>query len=258
MRHVTEYSKQELNDMLKELTIQFQEAKKLNLKLNMARGKPAAAQLDMNMGLLEFPEGCTLEDGTDARNYGVLEGIPECRRLLGRLLGLKPDQIIIGGNSSLNLMFDTMAYHCLFGTQGEKPWSFYAYEGSPVKFLCPVPGYDRHFQICEELGIQMIPVPLLEDGPDMEMVEAMVREDASIKGIWCVPLHSNPQGVCYSDRVVDRLASMETAAPDLGYSGTMPTACTIFTRKCPLKISWRHVRPAAIQTGLTISSQPPR
>ena len=175
--------------MLKELTIQFQEAKKLNLKLNMARGKPAAAQLDMNMGLLEFPEGCTLEDGTDARNYGVLEGIPECRRLLGRLLGLKPDQIIIGGNSSLNLMFDTMAYHCLFGTQGEKPWSFYAYEGSPVKFLCPVPGYDRHFQICEELGIQMIPVPLLEDGPDMEMVEAMVREDASIKGIWCVPLH---------------------------------------------------------------------
>ena len=214
MRHVTEYSKQELNDMLKELTIQFQEAKKLNLKLYMARGKPAAAQLDMNMGLLEFPEGCTLEDGTDARNYGVLEGIPECRRLLGRLLGLKPDQIIIGGNSSLNLMFDTMAYHCLFGTQGEKPWSFYAYEGSPVKFLCPVPGYDRHFQICEELGIQMIPVPLLEDGPDMEMVEAMVREDASIKGIWCVPLHSNPQGVCYSDRVVDRLASMETAAPD--------------------------------------------
>ena len=214
MRHVTEYSKQELNDMLKELTIQFQEAKKLNLKLNMARGKPAAAQLDMNMGLLEFPEGCTLEDGTDARNYGVLEGIPECRRLLGQLLGLKPDQIIIGGNSSLNLMFDTMAFHCLFGTQGEKPWSFYAYEGSPVKFLCPVPGYDRHFQICEELGIQMIPVPLLEDGPDMEMVEAMVREDASIKGIWCVPLHSNPQGVCYSDRVVDRLASMETAAPD--------------------------------------------
>ena len=214
MRHVTEYSKQELNDMLKELTIQFQEAKKLNLKLNMARGKPAAAQLDMNMGLLEFPEGCTLEDGTDARNYGVLEGIPECRRLLGQLLGLKPDQIIIGGNSSLNLMFDTMAFHCLFGTQGEKPWSFYAYEGSPVKFLCPVPGYDRHFQICEELGIQMIPVPLLEDGPDMEMVEAMVREDASIKGIWCVPKYSNPQGYSYSDETVRRFARLKPAASD--------------------------------------------
>ena len=214
MRHVTEYSKQELNDMLKELTIQFQEAKKLNLKLNMARGKPAAAQLDMNMGLLEFPEGCTLEDGTDARNYGVLEGIPECRRLLGQLLGLKPDQIIIGGNSSLNLMFDTMAFHCLFGTQGEKPWSFYAYEGTPVKFLCPVPGYDRHFQICEELGIQMIPVPLLEDGPDMEMVEAMVREDASIKGIWCVPKYSNPQGYSYSDETVRRFARLKPAASD--------------------------------------------
>ena len=214
MKHVTEYSKQELNDMLKELTIQFQEAKKLNLKLNMARGKPSADQLDMNMGLLEFPKGFMLEDGTDARNYGVLEGIPECRRLFGQLLGLDPDLIIIGGNSSLNLMFDTISFHCLFGTEGEKPWSFYGYEGSPVKFLCPVPGYDRHFQICGELGIQMIPVPLLEDGPDMEMVETMVREDASIKGIWCVPLHSNPQGVCYSDRVVDRLASMETAAPD--------------------------------------------
>ena len=214
MKHVTEYSKQELNDMLKELTIQFQEAKKLNLKLNMARGKPSADQLDMNMGLLEFPKGFMLEDGTDARNYGVLEGIPECRRLFGQLLGLDPDLIIIGGNSSLNLMFDTISFHCLFGTEGEKPWSFYGYEGSPVKFLCPVPGYDRHFQICGELGIQMIPVPLLEDGPDMEMVETMVREDASIKGIWCVPLHSNPQGVCYNDRVVDRLASMETAAPD--------------------------------------------
>lgn len=200
--------------MLKELTIQFQEARKLNLKLNMARGKPAAAQLDMNMGLLEFPKDCVLEDGTDARNYGVLEGIPECRRLFGQLLGLNPDQIIMGGNSSLNLMFDTIAFHCLFGTGGEKPWSHYGYEGSPVKFLCPVPGYDRHFQICEELGIQMIPVPLLEDGPDMDMVEAMAGKDESIKGIWCVPLHSNPQGVCYSDRVVDRLAAMETAAPD--------------------------------------------
>ncbi len=258
MRHVTEYSKQELNDMLKELTIQFQEAKKLNLKLNMARGKPAAAQLDMNMGLLEFPEGCTLEDGTDARNYGVLEGIPECRRLLGQLLGLKPDQIIIGGNSSLNLMFDTMAFHCLFGTQGEKPWSFYAYEGSPVKFLCPVPGYDRHFQICEELGIQMIPVPLMEDGPDMEMVEAMVREDASIKVYGAFPFipilreYATATGWWTAWRLWRRLPRIS------GYSGIMPTVCTIFTRKCPSKISWMHVRPAAIQTGLTISSQPPR
>lgn len=214
MKNITEYSGPELNAMLKELTIQFEEAKKKNLKLNMARGKPSAQQLDMNMGLLDYPQGCTLEDGTDARNYGVLEGIPECRRLFGELLGLKPEQIIIGGNSSLNLMFDTAAFLCLFGTQGEQPWGYHRWEGSPVKFLCPVPGYDRHFQICEELGIEMIPVPLLEDGPDMDMVEMLVREDPLVKGIWCVPLHSNPQGVCYSDKTVDRLAAMETAAAD--------------------------------------------
>lgn len=214
MNLITEYSKQELNDMLKDLTIQFQEAQKQNLKLNMARGKPAAAQLDMNMGLMEFPKSYVLQDGTDARNYGVLEGIAECRDLFGELLGLKADQIIMGGNSSLNLMFDTAAFNCLFGTEGEKPWSYYKYEGKPVKFLCPVPGYDRHFQICEELGIEMIPVPLLEDGPDMELVSRLVKEDACVKGIWCVPLHSNPQGVCYSDSVVDQLAAMETAAPD--------------------------------------------
>lgn len=214
MRKITEYPETELDAMLKELTIQFEEAKKKNLKLNMARGKPSPQQLDMNMGLLEYPKGYTLEDGTDARNYGVLEGIPECRRLFGELLGLKAEQIIIGGNSSLNLMFDTAAFLCLFGTQGEKPWSYYRYQGKPVRFLCPVPGYDRHFQICGELGIEMVPVPLLEDGPDMDMVEMLVREDPLVKGIWCVPLHSNPQGVCYSDETVDRLASMETAAAD--------------------------------------------
>lgn len=258
MKHVTEYSKQELNDMLKELTIQFQEAKKLNLKLNMARGKPAAAQLDMNMGLLEFPKGFMLEDGTDARNYGVLEGIPECRRLFGQLLGLDPDLIIIGGNSSLNLMFDTISFHCLFGTEGEKPWSFYGYEGSPVKFLCPVPGYDRHFQICGELGIQMIPVPLLEDGPDMEMVETMVREDASIKGIWCVPLHSNPQGVCYNDRVVDRLASMETAAPDFRIFWDNAYGVHHIYEEVPLKNILEACEAGGHPNRTYYSSQPPR
>ena len=214
MNSITEYSKSELNAMLGELMIRFEEAKKLNLKLNMARGKPAAAQLDLNMGLMEYPRSYVLEDGTDPRNYGVLEGIGECRRLFGELLGLNPDQIIMGGNSSLNLMFDTVAFLCLFGTEGERPWSYYGYEGRPVRFLCPAPGYDRHFKICEELGIEMIPVPLLEEGPDMDLVEKLVREDASVKGIWCVPLYSNPQGVCYSDETVKRLASMETAAAD--------------------------------------------
>ena len=228
MRHVTEYSKQELNDMLKELTIQFQEAKKLNLKLNMARGKPAAAQLDMNMGLLEFPEGCTLEDGTDARNYGVLEGIPECRRLLGQLLGLKPDQIIIGGNSSLNLMFDTISCFMTHGIGGCEPWC----KQGDVKFLCPVPGYDRHFGVTEYFGIQMINVPLNSDGPDMDEVERLVQSDASIKGMWCVPKYSNPSGITYSDEVVRRLAALKPAAKDFRVMWDNAYCCLLYTSRC--------------------------
>ncbi|XCP86927.1 aminotransferase class I/II-fold pyridoxal phosphate-dependent enzyme [Roseburia hominis] len=214
MRSVTTLTNLELHDMLSELSSRYDEATAGNLALNMARGKPAPSQLDLSMPLLSLPETYLLKDGTDARNYGVLEGIPECRDLFAGLLGLKSEQIILGGNASLNLMFDTMAALHLFGTGGEKPWSYYKYEGRPVKFLCPVPGYDRHFRICEELGMEMISVPLLDDGPDMDVVRKLVKEDASIKGIWCVPLHSNPQGVCYSDQTVEALASMETAAPD--------------------------------------------
>lgn len=214
MRPVTEFSDAELTSLRADLMLRYEEAKAANLHLNMARGKPSAAQLDLSMELLNFPKSWTLSDGTDARNYGILDGIPECRKLFGELLGISPEQIIIGGNASLNTMFDTMAFLNMFGTGGEKPWSFCKYAGHPVRFLCPVPGYDRHFTICEELGIEMIPVPLLADGPDMEMVTKLVKEDAYIKGIWCVPLHSNPQGTCYSDRVVSLLASMETAAPD--------------------------------------------
>lgn len=214
MKAITDYSKEELNNLLKDLQVQYQEARAQNLKLNMARGKPATTQLNLSNELLNSMEDYTLFDGTDARNYGILEGIPECRQLFGELLGLNPEQIIIGGNSSLNLMFDTISFLCLFGTGECKPWFYHKYNGTPVKFLCPVPGYDRHFTICEELGIEMIPVPLKEDGPDMDIVMDLVRTDASIKGIWCVPLHSNPQGVCYSDKVVEQLASMETAADD--------------------------------------------
>lgn len=214
MKSVTQYTESQLLKMLSQLMIQYENTKSENLQLNMARGKPSPTQLDLSMPLLSQPETCFLEDGTDARNYGVLDGIPECRKLFADLLGLSADQIIIGGNSSLNLMFDTMASLHLFGTGGNKPWSFYRYQGRPVKFLCPVPGYDRHFKICEELGMEMIPVPLLEDGPDMKLVRKLAGEDESIKGIWCVPLHSNPQGVCYADHVVEELASMPTAADD--------------------------------------------
>lgn len=209
-----EISKESMETELQKLKKEYDAVRARGLQLNMARGKPSPKQLDFSEPLLAYPKSFLLEDGTDVRNYGILEGIPECRRFFAELLGLKADNIIMGGSSSLNLMFDTLASLCLFGTGGGKPWAQYKYEGTPVKFLCPVPGYDRHFTCCEELGIQMIPVPLLEDGPDMELVEKLAGEDPFIKGIWCVPLHSNPAGVCYSDEVVTRLASMDTAAED--------------------------------------------
>ena len=199
---------------LEQLKKQYEEARGKHLKLNMSRGKPAPSQLDLSNELLGPMSSYMTEDGTDARNYGILEGIPECRKLFADLLDLNPDRMIIGGNSSLSLMFDTVASLSLFGTGGNRPWQHYRYAGTPVKFLCPSPGYDRHFRICEELGIEMIPVPLTEEGPDMELVTTLVKQDPLIKGMWCVPLHSNPCGVCYSDRVVETLASMKTAAPD--------------------------------------------
>lgn len=214
MKPIADYSSEELQALLNDLEVQYKEAQAQNLKLNMARGKPAATQLNLSNELLGKMESYTLADGTDARNYGILDGIPECRELFGGLLGIDPAQIIIGGNASLNVMFDTISFLCLFGTGGCDPWLYHKHNGTPVKFLCPVPGYDRHFKICEELGIEMIPVPLKEDGPDMDVVKKLVSEDELIKGIWCVPLHSNPQGVCYSDEVVEQLASMETKAKD--------------------------------------------
>lgn len=181
-----------------------------HLKLDMSRGKPAGSQLDLNNGILNGLETYITEDGTDARNYGVLDGLPEAKRLFAELLELREEQIIIGGNSSLNLMYDMLVRLSLFGTKGHTPWC----QLNKVKFLCPSPGYDRHFAICEDLGIEMIPVQMHEEGPDMEYIESLVKEDASIKGIWCIPLYSNPQGICYSDETVERLAKMETAAKD--------------------------------------------
>lgn len=201
-------------DALDELKLQYEQAKTKKLNLNMSRGKPAPSQLDLSNGLLKTMDTYITADGTDARNYGIGDGIPECRKLFADLLGLQPQQIIMGGNSSLSMMFDTLASMCLFGTGGSTPWHYYRFQGTPVKFLCPAPGYDRHFRICQELGIGTIPVPLTSEGPDMEMVASLAKKDPLIKGIWCVPLHSNPEGICYSDQVVDQLASMETAADD--------------------------------------------
>ncbi len=186
----------------------------MGLSLNMARGKPAAAQLDLStplLTLLQTREDCFAEDGTDCRNYGVIDGIPEAKRLMGRLLDDDPENVFVFGNASLTIMHDAIARCLDFGCLGSTPWGAL---DEPVRFLCPVPGYDRHFTILEQFGIQMIPIPMTQSGPDMDEVEALVAVDARIKGIWCVPKYSNPSGVTYSDDTVRRLAQMSCAAED--------------------------------------------
>ena len=209
-KNVLEMSQAELLELSAELEEQYLEFKNRGVKLDMSRGRPSAAQLDIAQGAAGGVENYIGINKFDYRNYGILDGIPEMKQYFAELLGLHPEEIIVGGNASLNLMYDSMTRLLLKGTAGEKPWK----DLSEVKFLCPCPGYDRHFAICEHLGIKMINVPMTATGPDMDMVEKLVAEDAAIKGMWCVPLYSNPEGICYSDETVDRLASMKCAAPD--------------------------------------------
>ena len=183
------------------------------MKLNLTRGKPSPAQLELSEELLALPgKGKYMAEGaTDCRNYGVLQGLAEARRLFAGMVGAPAEQVLVANNSSLALMHDCIAYSLLKGTCGSAaPWS----RQGEVAFLCPVPGYDRHFKICEDYGIRMIPVAMREDGPDVDEVERLVAADASIKGMWCMPKYSNPTGTTYSDAVIARLASMKTAAPD--------------------------------------------
>ena len=211
MKHISEYTKEELLALEQELSKEYEDFKNSGLKLDMSRGKPASAQLDLTNGLFDALDGeYKTEAGTDTRNYGVLDGIPEMKKLFSDLTGIPADQIIVGGNSSLNLMFDAIMRLYVFGTEGEKPWK----DQGPIKWLCPAPGYDRHFAVTQLMGFELITVPMTDNGPDMDVVESLVAEDPSVKGIWCVPLYSNPQGICYSDETVDRLAAMKTAAKD--------------------------------------------
>ena len=184
------------------------------VRLDMTRGKPGADQLDISEELLSVISSnadCFDEFGLDCRNYGVLDGIPQAKKLFADVLGVRDDQVIVGGNSSLNMMFDTFARAFCFGNvDSTRPWS----KEETVKFLCPAPGYDRHFAICQQFGIEMIAIPMLKDGPDMDMIEKYVESDSSVKGVWCVPKYSNPTGTVYSDEVVRRFAALKPLAND--------------------------------------------
>lgn len=213
MKKYQELTREELLTLKEQLTAEYNEAKSKGLKLDMSRGKPGASQLVLSMPMLDVVNSTSDMKtmlGNDTRNYGDLDGIGECRRLMADMMSVKKDNVVVCGNSSLNIMYDTVSRSMTKGVNGSTPWA----KLDKVKFLCPVPGYDRHFKITEYFGIEMINIPLNEDGPDMDMVEQYVNNDEAVKGIWCVPKYSNPTGITYSDEVIRRFANLKPAAED--------------------------------------------
>ncbi|MEE0753325.1 aminotransferase class I/II-fold pyridoxal phosphate-dependent enzyme [Frisingicoccus sp.] len=213
MKAYSEMGKDELLALKTDLEKAYDEFKAQGLKLDMSRGKPSSEQMDLAMGMMDVfhsSADLTSANGTDCRNYGSLEGLQEAKELLADMMECRADDVIVYGNSSLNVMYDTVARSMTHGVMGSTPWC----KLDKVKFLCPVPGYDRHFAITEFFGIEMINVPMTPEGPDMDIVEKLVSEDDSIKGIWCVPKYSNPQGISYSDETVRRFARLKPAAKD--------------------------------------------
>lgn len=204
---------EKLREIIEETEDKYRNIKAQNVEINMARGKPAPEQLDLSNGLFKMVDATNYksEDGTDCRNYGIVDGLPEAKELFAQILDVNADDVIVGGNSSLNLMYDTISKAMILGVpDGDGPWC----KMDSVKFLCPSPGYDRHFNLCQDLGIEMITVDMKESGPDIDKIEKLVYNDETIKGIWCVPKYSNPDGITYSDEVVVRLAKMKTKAKD--------------------------------------------
>ena len=213
MKAYKDLSKEELQALQRELQEKYEKIKEEGIKLDMSRGKPGADQLALSVPMLDVLNSASTfkgVQGMDLRNYGILEGITEVRELFGELMEAPVDHVLVYGNSSLNIMYDLIAKAMIHGIGGNTPWC----KLDKVKFLCPVPGYDRHFAITESFGIEMITIPMDENGPDMDLVEKYVNNDASVKGIWNIPKYSNPSGVVYSDEVVRRFANLKPAAPD--------------------------------------------
>lgn len=213
MKSYKQMTKEELLTLKAELEKQFEDAKGKGLSLDMSRGKPSVAQLDISMEMLDAVNSASAlkdEKGVDCRNYGGLDGIDEAKKLMADMIGTIPEKVIVCGNASLNIMYDTVSRSMTHGVLGNTPWC----KLDKVKFLCPAPGYDRHFKITEHFGIEMITIPMTEAGPDMDLVEKYVSEDETVKGIWCVPKYSNPQGISYSDETVKRFAALKPAAKD--------------------------------------------